>query len=203
MFFLTSKRNQILDKMFKSLHSHLPKKIKQFSRVDQVTLNILYRNKGTRSVQVEYAKEIEKLQNYKGRIYPSLAFTKIDVRWGDQDAMNHVNNIKYFQFLEQARVNSFPANLPLSAVEAEVGGANTLPILARAEVSYKRPVMFPDTLLIGISSEAIDKNHGDFRHYYIIYSTAQEKMVSTGEADLVAYDYKEKKRKPVPDDWVF
>ena len=148
---------------------------------------------------------IKKLENYKGKVYPAHTFLKIDVRWGDQDAMNHVNNIKYFQFLEQVRVNWFfhSANLPLSAVEAEVNGVKTLPILARTEVSYKRPVTYPDSLIIGFSSEATNKSRGDFKHSYIIYSTAQKQIVSTGEADLVTYDYSEKKRQPVPDDWVF
>ena len=148
---------------------------------------------------------IKKFENYKGKVYPAHTFLKIDVRWGDQDAMNHVNNIKYFQFLEQVRVNWFfhSANLPLSAVEAEVNGVKTLPILARTEVSYKRPVTYPDSLIIGFSSEATNKSRGDFKHTYIIYSTAQKQIVSTGEADLVTYDYSEKKRQPVPDDWVF
>ena len=47
------------------------------------------------------------------------------------------------------------------------------------------------------------KVRGDFKHDYIIYSTAQNQIVSTAKADLVAYDYKEKKRQPVPEDWVF
>merc|ERR1711981_52850 len=119
--------------------------------------------------------------------------------------MNHVNNIKYFQFFEQARVHFFvhSQNLPLSAIEAEVGGARTLPILARTECSFKRPVTFPDTLVIGFSSEAVNSERGDFKHHYVVYSTEQEQVVSTGEADLVAYDYKAKKRQPVPEDWVF
>ena len=148
---------------------------------------------------------IKKLENYKGKVYPAHTFLKIDVRWGDQDAMNHVNNIKYFQFLEQVRINWFyhAANLPLSAVEAEINGVKTLPILARTEISYRRPVTYPDSLLVGFSSTATNKSRGDFKHTYIIFSLAQKQIVSTGEADLVTYDYTEKKRQPVPDNWVF
>ena len=70
-------------------------------------------------------------------------------------------------------------------------------------ISYHIDITFPDTLLIGFASEAVDKERGDFKHDYIIYSTAQNQIVSTAKADLVAYDYKEKKRQPVPDEWVF
>ena len=148
---------------------------------------------------------IKKFENYKGKVYPAHTFFQIDVRWGDQDAMNHVNHIRYLQFFEQVRVNWFYARFQLvpSAVAAEVNGVKALPILARIEVSYKRPLTYPDSLLIGFSSEATNRPRGDFKHTYIIYSTAQKQIVSTGEADLVTYDFAEKKRQPVPDDWVF
>ena len=148
---------------------------------------------------------IKKFENYKGKVYPAHTFSKVDVRWGDQDAMNHVNHIKYFQFLEQVRVNWFYARSQLvpSAVAAEVNGVKTLPICARIEMSYRRPLTYPDSLLIGFSSEATNKSRGDFKHTYIMYSTSQKQIVSTAELYLVAYDFTEKKRQPVPDDWVF
>ena len=192
--------------MLRSLLWSLQRQLNQCSKPQVVLLSKNNRYSSSGSTKEENMNEkIKKLENYKGRFYPSQTFTTIEVRWGDQDAMNHVNNIKYFQFLEQARVSFFfhSSNLPLSAVEAEVGGSETLPILARTEVSYKRPVTFPDTLLIGFSSEVVNKVRGEFKHHYVIYSTAQDAVVSIGEADLVAYDYKGKKRQPVPDDWVF
>ena len=192
--------------MLRTLYWSLQRQLNQCSKSQAALLSTTNKYSSSGSTEDRDMKEtIKKLENYKGRFYPSQTFTTIEVRWGDQDAMNHVNNIKYFQFLEQARVSFFfhSSNLPLSAVEAEIGGAETLPILARTAVSYKRPVTFPDTLLVGFSSEAVNKARGEFKHHYVIYSTAQNTVVSTGEADLVAYDYKQKKRQPVPDDWVF
>lgn len=34
---------------------------------------------------------------------------RMPIRWGDMDAMGHVNNTVYFRFLEQARINWFEA----------------------------------------------------------------------------------------------
>ena len=192
-------------KMLRSLLLNLPRQFTKCSNRYIFPVNVSYRNSSSNGCQEEYSEVLKKLYNYKDKVYPPQTFTKVEVRWGDQDAMNHVNNIQYFRYFEQARVNWFfhSANIPLSAVESEVGGVSTLPILARTECTYKRPVTFPDTLMIGFSSQAINSERGDFKHHYVVYSKAQQQVVSTGEADLVAYDYKDKKRQPVPDDWVF
>ena len=193
----------------KMLKSIILRKSRNF-KLDSVsfcTSKILkrFQSSHTRLSNYDINEIIKKLENYKGKVYPDHTFLKVDVRWGDQDAMNHVNHIKYFQFLEQVRVNWFFERYQLvpSAVEAEINGVKTLPILARAEMFYKRPVTYPDSLLIGFSSQATNKPRGDFKHTYIIYSTSQKQIVSTAELYLVAYDFTEKKRQSVPDDWVF
>ena len=37
---------------------------------------------------------------------------RIAIRWGDMDAMGHVNNIYYFRYMEQARIAWFESLLP-------------------------------------------------------------------------------------------
>jgi len=145
------------------------------------------------------------LTSYKGKNYPKETFTTFPVRWGDQDAMNHVNNVVYFQYFEQARGTWFikHVNLPLSAVEAEKGNVAIAPILAQTSCKYKRPVVFPDTLTVGFTSEVVNAERGDFRHSYVVYSEQQDAVVAEGTADLVAYDYKNMKREKIPDNWTF
>ena len=175
-------------KMLKSITLRKSRHFKPDS-VSYCTSKILkrFQSDHTRLSHSDINEIIKKFENYKGKVYPAHTFSKIDVRWGDQDAMNHVNHIKYFQFLEQVRVNWFYTRFQLvpSAVAAEVNGVKALPILARIEVSYKRPLTYPDSLLIGFSSEATNRPRGDFKHTYIIYSTVQKKIVSIGEADFV------------------
>ena len=36
---------------------------------------------------------------------------RIAIRWGDMDAMGHVNNTVYFRYMEQARISWFEALL--------------------------------------------------------------------------------------------
>jgi hypothetical protein len=37
---------------------------------------------------------------------------RIPIRWGDMDAMGHVNNTVYFRYMEQARIGWFDALVP-------------------------------------------------------------------------------------------
>ncbi|MBM3384043.1 MAG: acyl-CoA thioesterase, partial [Betaproteobacteria bacterium] len=40
---------------------------------------------------------------------------RIPIRWGDMDAMGHVNNTVYFRFMEQARISWFDRLVPEDA----------------------------------------------------------------------------------------
>jgi len=37
---------------------------------------------------------------------------RIPIRWGDMDAMGHVNNTVYFRYMEQTRINWFDVLAP-------------------------------------------------------------------------------------------
>ena len=107
--------------MLKNIFLNTSKHLKTYSAsYNGFQMNRRFESSHNAHTDSDIKEIIKKLQNYKGKVYPAHTFLKIDVRWGDQDAMNHVNNIKYFQFLEQVRVNWFfhSAKLPLSAVEA-------------------------------------------------------------------------------------
>ena len=96
---------------------------------------------------------------YKGRLYRKDLFVKVDVRWGDQDTLGHVNNCVYFRYFEHARCTLWRQVMGL-----EVDGAKIMntekeiiaPILASTSCRYRRPVQFPDTLRIGLCSEIVD-----------------------------------------------
>ncbi len=64
---------------------------------------------------------------------------EVTVRWGDMDAMRHVNNSRYFTYFEQARVNW------LASVESGWEGRRG-PTLARASCDFRRPLTYPATL---------------------------------------------------------
>lgn len=78
------------------------------------------------------------------------------VRWGDQDAQNHVNNTLYFRYVEEARVQLFRL-AGISLPETRVG------ILAHASCDFLKPIVYPATVVVvqvltrvGRSSMAVD-----------------------------------------------
>lgn len=69
---------------------------------------------------------------------------ELDVRWGDMDALGHINNATFFTYIEQARI---------AWLESLRGGwrsEGAAPVLARVECDFRRPIHHPARLLIGM-----------------------------------------------------
>ncbi|MGH3497402.1 MAG: acyl-CoA thioesterase [Nocardioidaceae bacterium] len=58
------------------------------------------------------------------------------VRWSDVDAYGHVNNVKYFEYFQEARI-AFVSGLVPGGRDGSDGF-----VVARLVVDYKRPILF-------------------------------------------------------------
>jgi acyl-CoA thioester hydrolase len=67
---------------------------------------------------------------------------RMPIRWGDMDAMGHVNNTVYFRYLEQARIEWF--------TEAGCGPdpAGEGPVIVNAHCSFIRQLRYPGEIEI-------------------------------------------------------
>jgi acyl-CoA thioester hydrolase len=64
--------------------------------------------------------------------------SRIPIRWGDMDALGHVNNTVYFRYMEQARIEWVAKIVPAA------GGAHLLPIvIVNASCTFLRPLVYP------------------------------------------------------------
>jgi len=82
---------------------------------------------------------------------PSGTFeTRIDVRWGEMDALRHVNNTAYFRYFEEARVRLFSA-MGLDAGSGRYG------VLAHASCDFLRPLMYPARVVVGMKLARIGR----------------------------------------------
>ena len=112
----------------------------------------------------------------------------ITVAWGEMDAFQHVNNVVYFRYFESARI-AYGHQVGLLDEEALDGAG---PILAATQARYKRPIVFPDQLLVGVSVTKLGADR--FWQNYRIYSLNQQAVTTEGEAEIVLFNYREQRK---------
>ena len=70
--------------------------------------------------------------------------TPIEVRWGDMDALSHVNNTAYFRYFEEARVRLL-VELGLDGAHGRRSG-----VLAHAACDFLKPLLYPARVVVGM-----------------------------------------------------
>lgn len=120
--------------------------------------------------------------------------TEISILWGDEDAFHHVNNVAYLRWCETARVEYFRCIgiLPESPPQG-IG-----PILASLTCHYRRPLNYPDTVVIGTRVTAIGNT--SFRMAHSIVRRATGEIAAEAESVIVTVDYSTGKPVRVPED---
>ena len=103
--------------------------------------------------------------------------TELKVYWNDLDSNDHVNNVVYYRYSEQLRVEF------LHHIFFDASRVNFNQVLAESSCRYLLPINYPDTLVLGLYI----KHVGDSQsiHHHGIYSTEQQTLVATGTARLV------------------
>lgn len=73
----------------------------------------------------------------------------LSVRWRDLDAFNHVNNSKFLSYLEEARLR-WMVTLPGEWIDE-----NVAPVVAAAHVNYRRPIAWPNEIVVELFVERL------------------------------------------------
>ena len=124
---------------------------------------------------------VDRFEN-ESKIWPIS--TEIKVNWGDMDALGHVNHSVYAKWMETVRMIYF----------SEVGmmdlydDSNIGPILARIEIDYELPIVFPDVVTVSTSVSRIGNSSFDMR-YKIESLSNNGKSAATGSVVCVVLDY--------------
>ena len=71
---------------------------------------------------------------------------RIEVRYRDLDPLGHVNNAVYLSYLELARVRYFER---MGALAGALGRGEA-PVVARAEIDYRRPIFLNQEVWVGV-----------------------------------------------------
>jgi acyl-CoA thioester hydrolase len=116
------------------------------------------------------------------------------VQWGDMDYYRHVNNVVYFRYFENARLEFF-RRLDWQEYERATGIG---PILAATSARFRRSLTYPDTIAIGTC--VVDLRADRFTLEYLIVSEVQQAAVTEGSALVVTFHYGEGRKVAIPED---
>ena len=129
---------------------------------------------------------------------PHLFAHRIEVRFRDCDPLGHVNNAAYLTYLEQARL-FYWRSLWGFGLEGNERERRSRPgvIMARAEIDYRLPAHYGQTLEVRIELAAIGKT--SFTYDYEIVDE-EERVIASARTVQVMYDYEAARPVPIPDE---
>jgi acyl-CoA thioester hydrolase len=116
------------------------------------------------------------------------------VVWGDMDSYGHVNNVVYFRYFENARLE-YIRRLDWFALENDTGVG---PILSATQARFRRALTYPDTIFIGARLLNLEADRFHLEHQ--IASQVQGEIVTLGQGTIVTYHYQDSKKVPVPEE---
>jgi acyl-CoA thioester hydrolase len=119
---------------------------------------------------------------------------ELSVAWGEMDAYRHVNNVVYFRYFENARLEYF-RRLYWFEFERRTGVG---PILAATQARFRKPLTYPDTISVGARISALGKDRFTMEH--LIVSHAQGTITTEGQGTIVTFNYQMDKKTPIPDE---
>jgi len=116
----------------------------------------------------------------------------ITIRWGDMDAMGHVNNASYFRYLETLRIDWFRA----IGCQPDANGIG--PVIVNAFCNFIRQLEYPGDVLAKHYTGQIGSSSLD------TYATLERVDMpgvihASGGATVVWTDFKAQKSVPIPD----
>ena len=126
---------------------------------------------------------------------------EIQTRFGDTDALGHINHASYATYAETARLVFFRSlgalgpRMVRDSRSSSHGGDSLGMILARLEIDYRRQVSYFDRVHVDTRVAAIGRKSMTLAQQ--IY--ANDALAAEVKAVMVAFDYARQETREVPD----
>ncbi|MBA2349957.1 MAG: acyl-CoA thioesterase [Solirubrobacterales bacterium] len=117
------------------------------------------------------------------------------VRFGDLDAMRHLNNVAFLQFFESARIEYITTLLPDHDPAHPEGDFGL--IFAECQIAYRSPAFYGEELLTTVGPTALRRS--SFRLRFRMDSGKDGRLLAEGWGVMVGYDYVAGKATPLPE----
>ena len=124
---------------------------------------------------------------------PRFRFRHLEtVRFRDLDAIGHVNNAVFLTYFESARIAYW-----LHTTRRQGLGALDM-VLARAEVDYRSPLQYGESVEISVGCTSIGRS--SFVLESDMHERGSARLVAESRKVLVSYDYSASRSRPLPDE---
>ena len=116
----------------------------------------------------------------------------LPIRWGDMDAMGHVNNTLYFRYLEIVRIDW------LRSLSAEPNPSGHGPVIVNAFCNFYKQLEFPGDILVKMY--ASDPARTTFETWATMERVDQPGVIyAAGGATTIWVDFPRQKAESLPD----
>ena len=122
----------------------------------------------------------------------ALIRVPLSVRWRDLDAFNHVNNSQFLSYLEEARLR-WMVTLPGEWIDE-----NVAPVVAAAHVNYRRPIEWPNEIVVELFVERLGNTSLTIGHR-ILNANDASALYADGNVVMVWIDKQGGQAAPLPD----
>ena len=117
---------------------------------------------------------------------------RMPMRWGEMDALGHMNNVSYFRYFEQARISWF------DSLNIDYRPGSEGPILGSISCRYLNPAVYP--MEFELTTWIGQPGRSSFRMWHELYRAGSPaERYAEAEAAMVWIDISEGRSRPLPD----
>jgi acyl-CoA thioester hydrolase len=116
------------------------------------------------------------------------------VRFGDLDAMQHMNNVEFLRFFETARIEYIATIAPDHTPTSRSAFGF---IFAECHIAYRAPAFYGDEIRTFIWPQELKRS--SIRLGFEMRVEERDETVADGWGTLVGYDYEAGRAQPIPD----
>jgi acyl-CoA thioester hydrolase len=117
---------------------------------------------------------------------------RMPIRWGDMDAMGHVNNTVYFRYLETCRIDWF------GAIGCQVNPQGEGPLIVNAFCNFHKQLEYPGDIVVKMY--ASEPGRSSFESWAVIERADDPGVVyASGGATTVWVDFPKQKSVAMPE----
>ena len=130
-------------------------------------------------------------QSEDPRLPPGFPLHEMDiaVKWGDMDALSHVNNAQYFRYFEQVRLSWY-----YDSKQGVLGDSNDGFVIVNNYAEYLKPLVWPATVKVRMAGHSPGRS--SFMSTYTL--CVNDELYTTAYAKVVWFDSKKNSSMALP-----